>query len=75
MTAVALRWLSRSARYVEVSPVATAAAARWLTGTQQADGSWRAPLRPRNDPRAQAPLPLTAQALLALLHTKVLIAV
>lgn len=73
MTAVALRWLSRSARYVEVSPVATAAAARWLTGMQQADGSWHASLRPRNDPRAQAPLPLTAQALLALLHTKVYI--
>ncbi|XP_026329682.1 CD109 antigen-like isoform X2 [Hyposmocoma kahamanoa] len=70
MTAVALRWLSRSARYVEVSPVATAAAARWLTGMQQADGSWPVTPKPRNDPRAQALLPLTAQALLALLHTK-----
>ncbi|XP_026487589.2 thioester-containing protein 1 allele S3-like [Vanessa tameamea] len=69
MTSVAARWLSRSSRYVEVSPEAAAAAARWLVGAQAADGSWPPP-RQRNDPRAQAGVPLTARALLALLETK-----
>ncbi|CAH0725826.1 unnamed protein product, partial [Brenthis ino] len=69
MTALAARWLSRSARYVEVSPEAALAAARWLAAAQRADGAWP-PAAARNAPRAQAAVPLTAHALLALLDTK-----
>lgn len=72
MTSVALRWLSRCARYIEVSPVASTNAAIWLAKQQLNEGGWRAPTPSvRSDPRAQAPLPLAAYALVALLQTKV----
>ncbi|CAG9098707.1 unnamed protein product [Plutella xylostella] len=67
MTATATRWLSRSARYVPVSPSA-AESARWLVQQQETDGSWRPPPPPaRHAPRAQQTAPLTAHALMALL--------
>lgn len=70
---MAARWLSRSSRYVEVSPEATMAAARWLVNSQKPDGSWQPPLpTQKNDPRAQTVVPLTAYALLALQETKVI---
>lgn len=71
MTAVAARWLSRCAKYVEVTPVAVTAASEWLARMQQDDGSWGPAPALKNDPRAQAPLPLTAHALLALVQAKV----
>ncbi|CAH2243434.1 jg9350 [Pararge aegeria aegeria] len=71
MTSIAARWLSRSSRYVEVSPEATMAAARWLINSQKSDGSWQTPSSmQKNDPRAQTVVPLTAYALLALQETK-----
>ncbi|XP_023935608.2 thioester-containing protein 1 allele S3 isoform X2 [Bicyclus anynana] len=71
MTSMAARWLSRSSRYVEVSPEATMAAARWLINAQKSDGSWQPPSpSQKNDPRAQSVVPLTAYALLALQETK-----
>ncbi|XP_049864919.1 CD109 antigen-like isoform X2 [Pectinophora gossypiella] len=70
MTAMAARWLSRSARYVAVTPVAATAAARWLADTQLSGGDWRPPLGAKNDPRAQRSLPLAAHALLALQQAK-----
>ncbi|XP_045774990.1 C3 and PZP-like alpha-2-macroglobulin domain-containing protein 8 [Maniola jurtina] len=71
MTSIAARWLSRSSRYVEVSPEATMAAARWLVNAQKPDGSWQPPpSTQKNDPRAQTVVPLTAYALLALQETK-----
>ncbi|KAL0849223.1 hypothetical protein ABMA28_013556 [Loxostege sticticalis] len=70
MTAVAARWLSRCAKYVEVTPVAVTAASEWLASMQQDDGSWGPAPALKNDPRAQAPLPLTAHALLALVQAK-----
>lgn len=72
MTSVALRWLSRCARYVEVSPVASTNAAIWLAKQQLNEGGWRASTSSyHTDPRAQAPLPLAAYALVALVQTKV----
>lgn len=71
MTSSAARWLSRSSRYVEVSPEAGAAAARWLVAAQHADGSWEPPRSRANSPHLQQPVPLTAHALVALLETKV----
>lgn len=72
MTAVALRWVGRCGRHVQVSPTVSAGAAQWLVAAQDTDGSWQMPpTAAPNDPRAQAPLPLTAYALLALLQTKV----
>lgn len=72
MTSLAVRWLSRAAKYLEVSPLALTTAARWLADAQQPDGSWNtAPAAQRNDPRAQARLPLAAHALLALQQLKV----
>ncbi|XP_041986950.1 CD109 antigen-like [Aricia agestis] len=69
MTSMAARWLSRSARYVAVSPSAGAGAARWLAHAQLPDGSWRPAARAaRNDPHATA-VPLAAHALLALIET------
>ncbi|KAJ2953639.1 hypothetical protein O0L34_g1251 [Tuta absoluta] len=70
MTAVAVRWLSRCARYVEVSPIAVSTAARWLADTQLPDGSWKTPVGQPNDPRAEQAIPLAAHALLALQQTK-----
>ncbi|CAK1549918.1 unnamed protein product [Leptosia nina] len=71
MTATAARWLSRAARYVEVTPDAATTAARWLANAQATDGSWSPPSpSQRNAPAAQATLPLTAHALLAFLDTK-----
>ncbi|XP_075992321.1 thioester-containing protein 1 allele R1-like [Anticarsia gemmatalis] len=71
MTAVAARWLSRCSRYVSVEARAARDAATWLARAQQQDGAWSAPPpRARTDPHAQAPLPLTAQALVALHHAK-----
>ncbi|KAL4708067.1 hypothetical protein ACJJTC_009846 [Scirpophaga incertulas] len=70
MTSVAARWLSRCARYVEVSPAASTAAAEWLAQAQRADGSWGDSAAPLNDPHAQSPLPQAAHALLALLQAK-----
>ncbi|CAH0603133.1 unnamed protein product [Chrysodeixis includens] len=70
MTAVAARWLSRCSRYISVEPEAARRAAAWLAQAQQADGSWPAQTAARNDPHAQAPLPLTAQAMLALHQAK-----
>ncbi|VVD02140.1 unnamed protein product [Leptidea sinapis] len=70
MTAVAARWLSRSGRYVSVSPDAATSAARWLSRAQSADGSWSEPTSKLNAPAAQATLSLTAHALQALLDTK-----
>lgn len=67
---MSLRWLSRCARHVEVSPVAATGAAEWLARAQQPDGAW-APGPLKNDPRAQAPMPLAAHALLALIQAKV----
>ncbi|CAG9566895.1 unnamed protein product [Danaus chrysippus] len=69
MTALSARWLSRSSRYVEVSPEAATSAARWLVAAQRSDGSWQ-PLASPDDPLGREALPLTAQALLALLETK-----
>lgn len=70
MTALSARWLSRSSRYVEVSPEAATSAARWLVAAQRSDGSWQPSASP-DDPLGREALPLTAQALLALLETKV----
>lgn len=69
VTAVSARWLSRCAKYVEVSPVAAKGAARWLATQQAASGGWPAPLTPL-DPHAQAPAPLAAHTLLALLQAQ-----
>lgn len=71
MTAVAARWLSRCSRYISVEPEAARRAAVWLAQAQQTDGSWPAQATGRNDPHAQALLPLTAQAMLALHQAKV----
>ncbi|XP_028159271.1 CD109 antigen-like [Ostrinia furnacalis] len=69
MTAISTRWLSRCARYVEVTPLAVTAASEWLARMQKDDGSWEPPTL-KTDPRAQAPLPLTAHVLLALSQAK-----
>lgn len=72
MTAVSLRWISRCARHVEVTPIAANSAAEWLARAQQSDGGWAPTTALKNDPRAQAPLPLAAHALLALIQAKVM---
>ncbi|XP_038206788.1 C3 and PZP-like alpha-2-macroglobulin domain-containing protein 8 isoform X2 [Zerene cesonia] len=78
MTATAARWLSRSSRYVAVSPAA-GGAARWLAAAQAADGAWpappaspapSAPSAPRRNAPALRTYALTAHALIALLDTK-----
>ncbi|CAG5022083.1 unnamed protein product [Parnassius apollo] len=70
MTAESGRWAGRCARHVAAAP-AGARAAAWLARTQRPDGSWDAPPRAvRNHPHAQAPLPLAAHALIALLDNK-----
>ncbi|GBP44985.1 CD109 antigen [Eumeta japonica] len=67
MTALAVRWLTRSAKYVAVSPTVAKAAARWLADAQMPDGSWQPPpVQQRHNQQAQKILPLTAHALLAL---------
>ncbi|XP_013188878.2 C3 and PZP-like alpha-2-macroglobulin domain-containing protein 8 [Amyelois transitella] len=67
MTSISCRWLSRCARHVSVSPRAGAAAARWLAARQLPRGGWSpTPASLRTDPRAQAEIPNTAHALLAL---------
>lgn len=72
MTAVSGRWLSRCAKYLEVTPVAANSAIRWLADKQNNDGSWQTPaMGDRNDPRAQALMPLAAYGLIALLQAKV----
>uniref|UniRef100_A0A2A4K0R1 TEP1-F n=1 Tax=Heliothis virescens TaxID=7102 RepID=A0A2A4K0R1_HELVI len=71
MTSVALRWLSRCARYVHVEPDAARSAAGWLAHAQDDSGAWPAPPpSTRTSPHAQAPLPLAAYALVALHQTK-----
>ncbi|KAJ0181857.1 hypothetical protein K1T71_002579 [Dendrolimus kikuchii] len=71
MTAVSGRWLSRCAKYLEVTPVAANGAIRWLADKQNADGGWQSPaVGARNDPRAQAPMPLAAYVLIALFQAK-----
>ncbi|XP_049691725.2 thioester-containing protein 1 allele R1 [Helicoverpa armigera] len=71
MTSVALRWLSRCARYVRVEPEAARSAAGWLAHAQEGSGGWPAPApSTRTSPHAQAPLPLAAYALVALHQTK-----
>ncbi|CAG4944809.1 unnamed protein product [Colias eurytheme] len=69
MTATAARWLSRSSRYVPVTPAA-GGAARWLAAAQGADGAWPAPPAPRRNAPALQTYALTAHALIALLDTK-----
>ncbi|CAH0748966.1 unnamed protein product [Diatraea saccharalis] len=70
MTAVAARWMSRCARFLEVSPAVSSSAIEWLARNQLPDGSWGIVPPPHNDPHAQAPIPLVAHALLALIQAK-----
>ncbi|CAH0404826.1 unnamed protein product [Chilo suppressalis] len=70
MTAVAARWVSRCARFLEVSQEVASTASEWISNVQLPNGGWGLAPTVKNNPHAQAPIPLAAHALLALIQAK-----